>query len=197
MTYWDKPIVLASSSARRASLLLNAGIEVIQCPPSIDDGVFRCGSMSVSRWVQTLAVLKAQHVRLHYPEPVGTVLAADTVCVVDECILGQPTSEEDARAMLLQMVGRAHEVYTGWCLVSLGSNQMKSGFEKATVTIRDVSVEEIEQYLRTKLWKGKAGGYNLSERIDANWPITCQGDPTSVMGLPMERMTKELFRSCT
>ena len=98
MTYWDKPIVLASSSARRASLLLNAGIEVIQCPPSIDDGVFRCGSMSVSRWVQTLAVLKAQHVRLHYPEPVGTVLAADTVCVVDECILGQPTSEEDARA---------------------------------------------------------------------------------------------------
>ncbi|MBC8421610.1 Maf-like protein [bacterium] len=197
MTQWEKPIVLASSSARRASLLLSAGIDAIQFPPRIDDGVLTCGSMPVSRWVQTLAVLKAQHVKSICSERVGTVLAADTVCVVDHCILGQPATEEDARAMLFQLIGRAHEVYTGWCLTSLEGNQLQSGCEKAIVTIAEVSVEEIEQYLRSALWQGKAGGYNLSERIDAKWPITCQGDSTSVMGLPMERMTQELFRSCT
>lgn len=195
MTRWEKPIVLASSSARRVSLLAEAGVDAIQFPPVFDDGELTCGSMPVKRWVQTLAIVKAQHVRSLCAEPAGTVVSADTVCVVDERVFGQPATEEDARDMLLTMIGRAHEVHTGWCLASIGENQLRSGCESTIVSIGDLAEEEIEQYLRTCLWQGKAGGYNLSERLDANWPITCQGDPTSVMGLPMERIMQELFRN--
>jgi septum formation protein len=197
MTYWEKPIVLASSSARRVNLLAVAGIDAIQFPPEIDDGVFTCGSMSVTRWVQTLAILKAQHVCFRCEQNVGTVLAADTVCVVDEEILGQPTSAQNAKEMLQRMVGRDHHVCTGWCLTSVGQHQIRSGVETSIVRMGSISDEEIEQYVQSNLWKGKAGGYNLSERIDAKWPITCQGDSTSVMGLPMERIMQEFSRSCT
>ena len=48
--------------------------------------------------------------------------------------------------------------------------------------------------MESGMWQGKAGGYNLSERHSAGWPLTWQGDPTSVMGLPMHRLTVELTR---
>ena len=47
---------------------------------------------------------------------------------------------------------------------------------------------EIERYVSAGGWRGKAGGYNLAERLAAGWPIRCEGDPTSVMGLPMARV---------
>ena len=50
------------------------------------------------------------------------------------------------------------------------------------------SDEDIEAYLASGSWEGKAGGYNLSERIEAGWPIEFEGDPTTVMGLPMQRL---------
>ena len=52
--------------------------------------------------------------------------------------------------------------------------------------------DEIQTYLSTGGWKGKAGAYNVSERIDAGWPIHCEGDLTSVMGLPMKRLLAEI-----
>ena len=67
-------------------------------------------------WVETLAVMKAQHVAGKHHDKIGTILAADTVCVVDNQILGQPKDAEDARQMLLRMNNRSHEVFTGWCL---------------------------------------------------------------------------------
>jgi len=50
----------------------------------------------------------------------------------------------------------------------------------------------MQQYLDEEAWRGKAGAYNLQDRIDAGWPIKCEGDPSTVMGLPMRRL-RELF----
>jgi len=190
---WQEPIFLASASPRRAELLSQSGIASVPMPPDCDDGVFCCGTMPVNRWVQSLAVLKAQHV-LGRCSDNGTVLAADTVCVVDGQILGQPRHAEDARNMLQIMMNRSHDVYTGWCLCSVDGQQLLCGYECSEIIIGSIDEQEIEKYLCSDDWKGKAGAYNLSERIAAGWPMTCNGDPTSVMGLPMIRLKQELSR---
>ena len=66
------------------------------------------------------------------------------------------------------------------------------GCEDVEVTIGLIDKEEIETYLKSDAWKGKAGAYNVSERIRAGWEIQCAGDITSVMGLPMKRLLAEI-----
>lgn len=184
--------MLASSSPRRSQLLSENGIEVVISPPNIDDGGLTCCTVPVDLWVKSLAVMKAENVRQLQDRCDGTVIAADTVCVVDEKIIGQPNNSEDAFSMIQSMTNREHEVYTGWCLQSLNGERIHVGFEVATITLGDISEGEIFNYVSTDAWKGKAGGYNLSERIVAGWPIDYKGDPTSVMGLPMIQLLKEL-----
>ena len=192
MTLWQRPLVLASASPRRAELLTTAGIDATLYPPELDDGDYVCGTMEVDEWVQTLASLKAWHVLEISSLQAGTVLAADTVCVVDDNILGQPVDAAEASGMIKSMVGRSHEVYTGWYLIAAQDRQTSFGCEVVEVTIGQINDGEIDRYISSRLWKGKAGAYNLIERVEAGWPITCNGDPTSVMGLPMERLKREL-----
>jgi predicted house-cleaning NTP pyrophosphatase (Maf/HAM1 superfamily) len=89
-------------------------------------------------------------------------------------------------------VNRSHSVYTGWYLVAAEDSQHVFGCEVVTVTLGHIDDDEIDRYISTQLWRGKAGAYNLSERVEAGWAVTCDGDPTSVMGLPMERLKREL-----
>lgn len=192
MRKWQRPLVLASGSPRRAELLAAAGIDATPLLPTLDDGVYTCGAMDVHDWVITLAALKARNVLEAAGIEVGTVLGADTVCVVDDIVLGQPADAKEARNMLSSMVDRSHSVFTGWYLVAANDEQACFGCEVVTVTLGYIDGNEIDRYLSTELWKGKAGAYNLAERVDAGWSITCDGDPTSVMGLPIGRLKQEL-----
>jgi septum formation protein len=192
MTYWQLPVVLASASPRRASLLMEANIDSVVVPPACDDGVYQCGTMDVRKWVETLAVMKAEDVRKQNKTKSGTILAADTVCEVDNQIYGQPRESADARKMLQSMLNKSHFVYTGWCLLSQDGLTIRSGCERVEITIGTIDTEEIENYIKSEQWMGKAGAYNLCERIAVGWPINCDGDRTSVMGLPMERLKQEL-----
>ena len=84
-----------------------------------------------------------------------------------------------------------HDVITGVCL--LAENQQPTTFaDTARVYIGRVADHELETYLDTNDWSDKAGGYNLFDRQHASWPITTQGDPTTIVGLPMRRLTPML-----
>ncbi len=191
---WQNPLILASTSPRRRELLHEAGIMAIAVAPTVDDSLYSCGTMSPKEWVTTLAVLKACSVVTHSSRGGGTVLAADTVCVVEGAILGQPKDGDEARSMIDLMRNRAHDVYTGWCLKAIDGNKSASGCETTIVSIGSISDANLDTYIQSGKWQGKAGGYNLSERLVAGWPLSWQGDPTSVMGLPMERLATELSR---
>jgi septum formation protein len=149
------------------------------------------------------------------------VLGADTVCAIGREIFGQPRDAVDARRMLRMMSGREHRTITGVCLLPVGGVRSQvSGvwedkrtpslspdtchltpsyrlivFDAAIVRIGELSDDQIEAYLTSGEWRGKAGAYNLSERIDAGWPITCLGDPSTVMGLPMQRLAAWLAKA--
>ena len=191
------PLWLASRSPRRRRLLAEAGVAVRVRPSGIDDGALRPGSVDVTHWVASLAYLKGRWVAeaLHRAgERVGTVLAADTVCLHDDCILGQPASEAEARTMLHAMRDQTHETLTGLCLISLADGRRWLLVDRAIVRYGHVSDGEIEAYVRSGEWRGKAGAYNLQDRLRAGWPIACRGDPATVMGLPMQRLRPWLTR---
>ena len=187
-----QPIVLASRSPRRKQLLEEAGIRVHVLPPRLDDGELTPQGQTPEQWVLELALLKAldvvKQVSSDKELEAATVLAADTVCVHQGEILGQPTDAAHAQAMLSALCDSAHRTISGVCLVRLADGERMLFVDEADVYIGKLSDEAIREYVQSGQWQGKAGGYNLTERIDAGWPIRCEGDPTTVMGLPMQRL---------
>ena len=191
MQQWNPPIVLASRSPRRKEILSQITDAIVVHVPC-DDGLFERGSISIERWVQTLAIVKAQSVHREITQTRGTILAADTVCAVDGKLYGQPKTVSEARQMLTSMMGRAHEVLTGWCLLSVDGSQMQSGVEKASVEIGCFEGEKLENHLQNREWEGKAGGYNYADSLSLGWPLRLEGEMEIVMGLPKEKLQQLL-----
>ncbi|MCL4222320.1 MAG: Maf family protein [Phycisphaerales bacterium] len=164
----------------------------------IDDGELAPGNRDPRSWVMALAYLKAQAAARAARDSThlygSIVLGADTVCVKDGQIIGQPVDEADARRILSLFRDTDHDVLTGVALLNTRTGQRDLFVDVARVEVGHVSDEQIEDYLASGQWRGKAGAYNLSERLEAGWPITFQGDPTSIMGLPMEALTARLSR---
>lgn len=188
---FDGPIHLASRSPRRVSLLREAGFDVRPVETTVDDALLSRGDASPREWVTSLAHLKARAAfdRLRAEgAPAGVVIGADTVCVVGDEILGQPCDAADASRMIRLMAGRVHHTITGVCMLSLESGGRRLFCDEAEVWIGGLKEDEIEQYIASGDWRGKAGAYNLSERVAAGWPIEVTGDPATVMGLPMRRL---------
>lgn len=135
-----------------------------------------------------LAYLKAAATARRPGLPDGAVvLGADTVCVNDRVVLGQPRDRDDAEWMIRAMAGTAHEVLTGVALIGTRTGQRRVFADRSVVTVGALSDGRIAEYLDTGLWRGKAGAYNIAERLEAGWPIEFRGTMDSVMGLPVDR----------
>ena len=177
-------LILGSQSPRRLQILHEHGFEPSVVLPKIDDGVFDIGAMRPNKWVESLAVLKAIDV-VERCEQKEVVIAADTVCILHNHVFGQPKDGEEARDMLQAMMNREHHVCTGWCIASQ-DDYFESGCDIAAIHIGELSEQVIDTYIQSEQWKGKAGGYNVLEQIEAGWSIRVEGDMTGVMGLPMQ-----------
>jgi len=191
-------LLLASRSPRRRELLARAGIphEVIET--GVDDGELVPGDCDPGTWVTALAFLKASAGRdraLDAKIPFDLVLGADTVCVSDRgAIWGQPRSESHARATLLELAGSTHEVLTGCALLGPDPRRQRLLLlRRATVRFHDIGPAQIDPYIATGAWRGKAGGYNLYERQHDGWEISVEGDPGCVVGLPMDTLQPALL----
>lgn len=183
----QRSVLLASASPRRQLLLREAGLNVQVHPPDIDDGQLQCGKVDPQQWVMALAYLKARRVlEMLGGRSSGIVIGADTVCVHEGRILGQPVDVNHARWMLMLMRDAAHVTMTGACILKHGQRFLL--FDCAEVHLGELSEQQVDAYLESGNWRGKAGGYNLTERIAAGWPVRCVGDPTTVMGLPMRKL---------
>jgi len=198
VTRESRRFILASASPRRRLLLESAGFDPIVIPPPVDDSLLKRGCISACAWVMALAYFKARVTHRMILDgaadasPDNLILAADTVCVHGDRLLGKPHSGADARNMIFTLRNAVHETITGVCM--LQREERRLFFDAARVTIGDLSNEQIERYIDSGEWAGKAGAYNLSERIDAGWPIVCEGDHATVMGLPMNRLRPMLTR---
>lgn len=189
----DPPLLLASTSPRRRELLAEAGVSHVARSPGVDDADLRPGDVSPAQWVAALSYLKARAgIEASADIEPGVVLAADTICVLGDRIIGQPRDAADAQAIIRSFEGCAHEVMTGVTILDARSGARDLFVDRATVWVGEIGDESIETYIASGEWKGKAGAYNLTERLAAGWPIRFEGDPTTIVGLPMRRLLQRL-----
>jgi septum formation protein len=181
-------LILASSSPRRAEILANAGMPFSVLSSAVDESPYP-GESPVAL-VQRLANAKADLVTARAIGP-AIILAADTVVVLDDKILGKPNSLEDARHMLQQLSGRTHSVLTGAVLVRLPDGERRQFTESTLVHFRPITDEELSSYLATEEPYDKAGAYAIQGRAGRYIP-RIEGCYFNVVGLPLSRVLAEL-----
>jgi septum formation protein len=123
--------------------------------------------------------------------PGPLVLGADTIVVLDGDILGKPADAAAARAYLKRLNGRTHEVVGAIALAQDGE-VVASAVESTRVTFRHRTDEEIEAYIATGEWVGRAGGYAIQETGGTVLVERVEGDYLNVVGLPLRRLQELL-----
>ena len=182
------PLVLASSSPRRAEILRAVGWPFEAVPAGVDET--RRAGEAAEEFVRRLAREKAETVAAQ--RLFGLVLGADTTVVVGGEVLEKPRDTEDARRMLRALSGRWHEVLTGVALVRAESGRAVVGVERTRVRFAETSEEEIAWHVETGDVLDKAGAYAVQGRA-ALFIEGIEGDYWNVVGLPV-RLVYELAR---
>ena len=131
-----------------------------------------------------LACEKARAVALS-AAPGSCIVAADTMVVLDETILGKPRDAAEAEQMLLSLAGRAHRVLTGYAILSPADSRTDCGVEESRVHMRAVSVAEARAYAASDEPMDKAGGY-AAQGEGARFIEAIDGSHSNVIGLPLE-----------
>jgi septum formation protein len=183
-------LILASASPRRAELLTAAGFSFDVQPADVDETPRP--AESATEYALRVARDKALAVASKRRDSGSAVLAADTVVVAGDEILGKPRDDSDARRMLKRLSGGVHEVHTG--VVLRGANGEREDLVTTRVRVLPLSDDEISWYIATGEAQGKAGAYAIQgyaarfiDHIDGSW--------SNVVGLPIAtvyRMLKDL-----
>jgi septum formation protein len=179
-------LILASASSRRLALLEQVGIEPDALRPASIDETPKKGEPPRT-YAQRLARSKATVAKARIErEPElqgGFVLAADTVVAVNRRIIGKPEYLNEAAAALQTLSGRSHRVFTSVCLI-VASGAVKSRTVETRVRFKRLSREEIDSYLASGEWRGKAGGYAI-QGIAGAFVQKIVGSYSNVVGLPL------------
>jgi septum formation protein len=189
-------IVLASASPRRRELLTAVGLAFETRPAAIDESPFP--GETPRAHVERVALGKARAVGAAGE----IVLAADTVVVIDDAILGKPRDSADAQRMLALLQGREHKVLTAVVLREVGTDDRAaesaapldreaSMVEESAVRLRPLDAAEIAWYVATGEPADKAGAYAL-QGIGGLFVTAVSGSSSNVIGLPLH-LVWELF----
>lgn len=176
-------VILASQSPRRRELLTLVGIAHEVRPADVDESPLP-GELPAPHATR---LARAKAAALAGPNADALVIAADTIVVIDDEILGKPRDRAHAAAMLRRLSGREHVVYTALAIAR--GPELRSTVERVAVTFRALSGAEIDSYVATGEPMDKAGAYGIqgygatiAERID--------GDFFAVMGLPLAALVR-------
>jgi septum formation protein len=179
-------LVLASGSPRRVELLNQAGIEPdVLLPAQIDETPKR--AEHPRSLAKRLSREKAEKAVAMLAEQGGTgnsyVIAADTVVSVGRRILPKAEALDEANYCLRLLSGRSHHVYTGLCLVTPGG-KVRQKLVETRVRLKRLSSLELESYLASGEWRGKAGGYAI-QGLAGTFVVKLVGSYSNVVGLPL------------
>lgn len=183
---WRPRLVLASASPRRLALLQQVGIEPdALMPADVDETPEK--TETPRDLARRLARLKAQAARrvAEKDEALGHcfVVAADTVVALGRRILPKTETMDEAAACLRLLSGRQHRVYTGVSVITPRGSRRERLVE-TRVRFKRLSPEEIESYLASGEWRGKAGGYAI-QGLGGSFVVRLVGSYPNVVGLPL------------
>lgn len=178
----SKPLILASTSPRRNHLLTEFGYQFETDPPSDGAECGICSGETPPELVVRLARQKAVDVAVRYDFAI--ILGCDTVAECYGQVLGKPRDREDASRMLKLLRGKEHRVHSGVCLWVRPEDLVLLQVDTTTLFMDEVSDQQLENYLDTNKWEGKAGAFGYQDGWD--WLHVTKGSETNVIGLPME-----------
>ena len=187
-------LVLASGSPRRLGLLNQAGIEPDSLLPAEVDELPAKGELPRSlatRLARAKAEAALSSVRLDEELRGAYVVAADTVVAVGRRIMPKAEMLDEAAACLRLLSGRNHRVYTGVCLVT-PKESFRQRLVETRVRFKRLSKEDLEAYLASGEWRGKAGGY-AAQGIAGSFIVKIVGSYSNVVGLPLYETTTLLM----
>lgn len=173
-------LVLASASPRRLDLLAQIGITPDEVVPAEIDETPHKAELPRPH-AGRLAEEKARKVAELRPD--ALVLAADTVVALGRRILPKAEDEKTARFCLEALSGRRHRVYSGVCLI-FPDGTVRRRVVDAVVSFKRLDGRELEDYIASGEWRGKAGGYAIQGRA-AGLIDFLSGSYTNVVGLPL------------
>ena len=179
-------LVLASGSPRRLALLNQIGVEPDRILPATVDETPKRNELprNLARRLAREKVDAALATIAADPDLAGSlVLAADTVVSVGRRILPKAEMIEEAAGCLRQLSGRSHRVYTGLALVT-ARGQIRRRLIETRVRFKRLSREDVESYLASGEWRGKAGGYAVQGFAGA-FVVKLNGSYSNVVGLPL------------
>ncbi|KAM3957704.1 dTTP/UTP pyrophosphatase-like [Aphomia sociella] len=189
----NKNIVLASGSPRRKELIENIGLKVTLCPSTFEENLDPNGFKSFSEFVEETALQKVLEVERRLSSEGRSpdmVIGADTMVTLDGNMFGKPTSEEEAFQMLSSLAGRAHTVYTGVVIKSLGN--IVKFTESTNVFFGNIDERQIRAYIATGEPMDKAGGYGI-QGVGGTLVERIEGDYFTVVGLPLYRLCSSIY----
>lgn len=185
MNKFSNNVILASSSPRRKEILADMGVKYEVIPANIDESEIK--SRFPFLLVEKLAKAKAEHIACEHRS--DTVIAADTIVVLDGKVYGKPHDRARAFEMIKSLNGRTHVVYTGFCVTCEGKKVVAC--VKSLVTFKTLTDEQIYAYIDDCKPFDKAGAYGIQDkRIVKKY----SGSYSNIMGLPKEKLGDILVR---
>ena len=180
-------VILASKSPRRLELLTLLGYEVETVVSDVDEDKISAETpellaLELSKAKATAVFEASNHVSL-------PIVAADTLVCVDNVILGKPKDRRDAERMLRLLSGKTHQVHTGYTVIYGGKTL--SYCDSSDVIFRDITEDELRDYIDSKEPYDKAGAYGIQGKAGA-FVERIEGDFFSIMGLPISKISKIL-----
>lgn len=171
-------LILGSGSPRRVEILAVLGLAPDDIrPPDVDEDPLK--DELPKPYVDRIIRAKAAAVP---SEPGDVVLCADTTVAVGRRILGKPADEAEARAFLTLLGGRRHRVLTGIAVKT--DDRLMTRIVESRVRMKRLSTVEMDGYMATGDWQGKAGGYAIHGPAGAFFPWI-SGSHSAIVGLPM------------
>lgn len=185
----ENQIILASNSPRRKQLLSDAGFNFEIRTSDYEESLFSSDPILT---VKTFATGKANQVfNSLINKQNKVVIGADTIVFCDGKILGKPKDENEARQILKQLSNKTHSVATGFCIKK--ENQEIIDYDLTEVTFNNLTDKDIEKYIESGLYKGKAGAYGIQDK-EYNLVKSYQGSLNNVIGFPTEKIIPILNR---
>jgi MAF protein len=185
----EKNLVLASASPRRASLMREYGYHFVVVESPIQEPDEMGPDVPPIQQAEALSYFKARSVKPLVHD--GIIVAADTIAANEREVFGKPIDRGDARRILTALMGTEHRVITGLTLLDAATDQREILHEVTIVRMRQMGDDDLDRYLNSGAWNGKAGAYGIQDHGDA-FIEHIEGSYTNVVGLPMELLARKL-----
>ncbi len=183
-------VILASNSPRRKELLAGLGVDYeVRTLPEVDESYPE--TLQGADIPLYIAKEKAD-AYVAMMQPGELMITADTIVWLDGKVLGKPRDREDALQMLRTMSGRTHEVFTGVCITT--TDWQRSFTAQTEVRFATLSEEEIAYYVDNFQPMDKAGAYGVQEWIGFIGVENISGSYYNIMGLPVQKLYRELLK---